>query len=368
LPPDPAGPPADSPERAVPPVPERARPTPGRRSSLARGDSGNPTTTGNLEVGSGLESGETTVVSVGDRAEGYDSARPADEPLPRARHRTSGKAPSIWRELPILLVIAIVLAFVIKTFLVQAFYIPSGSMEQTLHINDRVLVNKVVFHLRDPHRGEIVVFDTKGTGFEGQGSDFAACGPANGFVEATRGVQRFLGMGSCGDNDFIKRVIAVPGDTVQCCTANNQVIVNGKPLTEKYLYEDNHEAFCAAPAGSLRPAALGPDCLVDPKPITVPPGKYWVMGDHRGNSDDSRPNGFVPGDKIVGRAFIRVWPPSRIAFLHVPSSFGKAAAIGIDVAATPVLSAPMLFVPLIGGRRWSRRRAVRRARVGAGES
>ena len=300
---------------------------------------------------------EANVVAVGERVERYDASRPAEAPLTRSRHR---RIPSIWKEIPILLGIAIVLALLIKTFLVQAFYIPSGSMEQTLHVNDRVLVNKIVYHTRDPHRGEIVVFDTKGTGFEGQGSDYAACGKANAFVDAVRGVQRFLGVGSCGDNDFIKRVIAVPGDTVQCCSPDNRVVVNGKPLTEKYLYEDNHEPFCAAPAGSLRPASLGADCAIDPRPITVPTGQYWVMGDHRGDSDDSRPNGFVPGDKIVGRAFVRVWPPSRIGFLHVPNAMEGAAVVGVDLAATPVLSAPMFMVPLVGGRLWFRRRVRRR--------
>jgi len=304
---------------------------------------------------------DVEVVPVGERPKSYDHAAPAAAPLGPAKHRTPKRAPSLWREMPILLAVAVVLAVLIKTFLVQAFYIPSGSMEQTLHVNDRVLVNKVVYHTRDPHRGEIVVFDTKGTGFEGQGSDFAACGPANGFVDAVRSVQRFLGLGGCGDNDFIKRVIAVPGDTVQCCDAVNRVIVNGKPINESYLYQDNHEAFCAAPPGSLRPAALGADCRTNPQPITVPAGQYWVMGDHRGNSDDSRPNGFVPGDKIVGRAFVKVWPPSRIGFLHVPNTAVKAAAVGVQVAATPLLAAPLLMVPLLAGRRRWRRSGRRRS-------
>ena len=238
-------------------------------------------------------------------------------------------------------------------------------MEQTLHIGDRVLVNKVVYHLRDPHRGEIVVFDTKGTGFEGSGSDFAACGNSNFIVDGARAVQRFLGVGSCGDNDFIKRVIAIPGDTVQCCTVDNKVIVNGKPLTEKYLFEDNHEAFCAAPEGSLIPAVTGSACGADAKPVVVPKGKYWVMGDHRGDSDDSRPNGFVPGNKIVGRAFVRVWPVSRIGFLHVPNAFKSATVTGLQVGATPALSAPMFVVPLVGGRLWMRRRR-RRSVLGKG--
>jgi signal peptidase I len=315
-----------------------------------------------LEPSSGDESENRPVVAVGERSEAYDPERPAPPPLARARHR---RMPSFWKELPILVGVAIILALLIKTFLVQAFFIPSGSMEQTLHIGDRVLVNKVVYHLRDPHRGEIVVFDTKGTGFEGSGSDFAACGNSNFIVDGARSVQRFLGVGSCGDNDFIKRVIAIPGDTVQCCTVDNKVIVNGKPLTEKYLFEDNHEAFCAAPEGSLIPAVTGSACGADAKPVVVPKGKYWVMGDHRGDSDDSRPNGFVPGNKIVGRAFVRVWPVSRIGFLHVPNAFKSATVTGLQLGATPALSAPMFVVPLVGGRLWMRRR---RRRSGLGKA
>jgi signal peptidase I len=344
FPPEFTGSPADPSNRPTPPEPSARPDAHGSGPESPREDEG-------------LEADPKTVIAVGERAQGYDGSPPADAPLHRSRHR---KTPGFWRELPILIGVAVILALLIKTFLVQAFYIPSGSMEQTLHINDRVLVNKIVYHLRDPHRGEIVVFDTKGTGFEGQGSDFAACGNANAVVKTARSVQRFLGMGSCGDNDFIKRVIAVPGDTVQCCTPQNQVLVNGEPLTEKYLYQDNHEAFCAAPPSSLRPAALGPDCRADAKPITVPKGQYWVMGDHRGDSDDSRPNGFVPGDKIVGRAFVKVWPPSRIGFLHVPNTVTQAAVIGFGIAAAPVLSAPMLLVPLLGCRAWLRRRGAGR--------
>ncbi|HEV7207189.1 MAG TPA: signal peptidase I [Mycobacteriales bacterium] len=291
------------------------------------------------------------IVSVGERAPAYDAGAPAGGgTVPKQTKSGQG---SFLRELPILVLIAVVLALLIKTFLIQAFFIPSGSMEQTLHIHDRVLVNKVVYHLRDPHRGEIVVFDTKGTGFQGQGGDFAPCPPSNLAVNALRSVQRFLGVGACGDTDFIKRVIAVPGDTVRCCDAQGRVLVNGHALNETYVYQDNHEPFCAAPPGSIRPAALGDQCGVGAKPITLPAGMYWVMGDHRGDSSDSRPNGFVPGNKIVGRAFIRVWPVSRIALLHVPSTFQRAQALGLQAAGTPLIATPLLLVPLVG---WRRRR------------
>jgi signal peptidase I len=293
--------------------------------------------------------GSETVIPVGDRAQPYNAQQPAANGLPN-RHLKKG---SFLRELPVLVLVAVVLALLIKTFFVQAFYIPSGSMEQTLHINDRVLVNKVVYHLRDPHRGEIVVFDTKDTNFEGKGDDYNPCPKANGLVNAVRSVQRFIGVGGCGDTDFIKRVIAVPGDTVQCCSVKGQVIVNGKPLTEKYVYQDNQEKFCASPPGSLLPDVTDSACGADAKPVVVTKGNYWVMGDHRSSSDDSRPNGFVPGKKIVGRAFVRVWPISRWGFLSVP----KTATAALSIGAAPVLSAPMLLVPIVGGRwRWRRRR------------
>lgn len=271
---------------------------------------------------------------------------------------------SFVRELPVLVLIAVVLALLIKTFLVQAFFIPSGSMLQTLQINDRVLVNKVLYHTRDPHRGEIVVFDTKGTGFEGQGGDFAPCPPANAVVGGLRAVQRFLGVGACGDTDFIKRVIAVPGDSVQCCDPQGRVVVNGHPLDEPYVYADNHEPFCASPPGSLRPAALGDQCAAGAAPVRLPPGMFWVMGDHRGDSSDSRPNGFVPGDKIVGRAFLRVWPVRRVGVLHVPATFQHAQAVALAAAGSPVLAAPLLLVPLAAARRASRRDRRRARGVG----
>jgi len=290
-------------------------------------------------------------------------ARGARRSAGRSGHRRTREQGSFWRELPVLLAIAVVLALVIKTFLVQAFFIPSGSMEQTLHIHDRVLVNKVSYHLHDPHRGEVVVFDTKGSGFEEDQTDLSTCPPANGIVDAVRSVQRFIGVGGCGDTDYIKRVIAGPGDTVECCNAAGQVVVNGHGLNETYNYLNSPisgRTFCASPAGSIKPSTNS--CGAGAQPVKVPKGMYWVMGDHRSDSSDSRDNGFVPAGKIVGRAFIRVWPPSRIAFLRVPGTFQHAGAAALGVAGAPVLATPALMVPLIGlrlGRRRRRRQPVR---------
>lgn len=197
--------------------------------------------------------------------------------------RKSKKKVPFWQELPILAVIAIVLALLIKTFLVQTFYIPSGSMENTLHLQDRVLVNKVVYDFRSPRRGEVVVF----TGVE--------WGP---------------------DQDYIKRVIGLPGDTVQCCDPKGRVMVNGTALDEPYIFENTPLAQRSF------------------DPVRVPAGRLWVMGDHRRASGDSRAhkddqwNGTIPLDRVVGRAVVIVWPPGRLDNLPVPASLKSAGALG----------------------------------------
>lgn len=303
------------------------------------------------------------VIAVGDRPPAYQPERAAaGSPVPAVETGGSPRKPgSFLRELPILLVIAVVLALLIKTFLVQAFFIPSGSMEQTLHVHDRVLVNKLSFHTGSPQRGEIVVFNTAGTAFaDPNGGEYVPCPKSNPVVSGVRAVQRFIGVGTCGEDDYIKRIIAVPGDTIRCCDAQNQIILDGKPLREPYLYENTaQEMFCreseqmVATAGSHDPSVCSPSS----PPITVPAGRYWVMGDHRDDSEDSRFKGFVPRDKLVGRAFVRIYPLSRIGFLRVPSSFRGAGAAMVGLAGTPAVAAPALAVPLVGVRLRRRRRS-----------
>jgi signal peptidase I len=158
---------------------------------------------------------------------------------------------------------ALVIALLIKTFLFQAFYIPSESMVPTLEENDRVLVNKLSYRLHDVHRGDIVVFEAP----EGQAQD--------------------------GVNDLVKRVVGLPGDTVE--GRDGRVFVNGEPLEEDYL-----------PDGT-ETSTFGPQ--------EVPAGSYFVMGDNRQASRDSRFFGAIPEDDIVGRVFVRIWPPTRIGFM-----------------------------------------------------
>jgi signal peptidase I len=261
---------------------------------------------------------------------------------PGSQRETRG---SFLRELPVLVLIAFVLALLIKALLIQAFWIPSESMERTLLINDRVLVNKVVYHFRDVHRGEIVVFNGDGTGFEQHESMIAP--PHNAFSRFVRGAQNLLGLGAPSDKDFIKRVIGVSGDTVQCCDASGRVMVNGKPLDEPYVYQNDMQQF---------------------GPVKVPAGRLWVMGDHRGASSDSRANGTIPQSAVVGRAFVRVWPLSRAGFLTVPHLFSTIpSAAGPTPAGDPAgpVSPPALPVAVALGLVVGRpRRTGRRGGLG----
>ncbi|MFD6887201.1 signal peptidase I [Streptomyces sp. NPDC059957] len=216
----------------------------------------------------------------------------------------SGKRP-FWKEVPLLVTIALVLAFGIKTFAFQAFSIPSVSMQNTLQRGDRVLVDKLTpWFGSEPERGEVVVFHDPSNWLEGEPT------PERNVV------QNFLGtiglMPSADEKDLIKRVIAVGGDTVEC-RLNGPVEVNGKALDEPYVFPGNTPCD-DKPFG----------------PVTVPAGKLWVMGDHRQKSSDSRyrlndpkTHGFVPVEEVVGRAVVVGWPVTRWATLPVPDTFGQ---------------------------------------------
>ena len=222
---------------------------------------------------------------------------------------------SFWREFPILVVVALLLAVIIKTYAIQAFFIPSGSMENTLEINDRVLVNKLVYDVRGIHRGDIVVFNGDGSWDPGP-----VPVDTNFLVKFADGFASMFGFGHPGDI-LIKRVIGLPGDHVACCDAQDRVTVNGVALSEKsYLY----------------PGDLPSKSRFS---ITVPPGRLWVMGDHRLISDDARDHlgdpggGTIPESAVVGRAFVVIWPLDRWRFLPIPATFEQpklnaAAAAG----------------------------------------
>lgn len=251
--------------------------------------------------------------SVADKAPGPGP----DEPTPggpaprpgRSRHRSSRRRRQLplWQEVPLLLLAAFLIAVLIRTFLLQAFYIPSGSMEHTLDVGDKVLVNKVVYAVRDPVRGEIVVF--RGTDRWAPEHQDQPTG-LGGRIGRTLG--DLVGFGQPGEKDFIKRVIAVPGDTVACCDAGGRVTVNGQPLRESYIFEDALD--------DVPPSAT--ECRSrEFKPVTVPSGHIFVLGDHRLVSQDSRCQGPVPIENVIGRAFLVVWPAARWDVLEVPDTF-----------------------------------------------
>ncbi len=254
------------------------------------------------------------------------------------------KQGSFLRELPVLLVIAFGLALLIKAFLIQAFFIPSGSMENTLQVKDRVLVNKLVYRFRDIHRGEIVVFN----GLDSFTPETTVAPPANAFDSGLRKFKNALGLGAPGEKDFIKRVIGVPGDIVACCD-DGRVTVNGTPLDEPYIFENDERQF-------------GPE--------KVPEGKLFVMGDHRGASDDSRAKGTVPADKVIGRAFVVIWPPGHFTGLKVPRELeGDQVSMGApwSVLALPPALGLVGAVPLTALQRDVRRRHRRRRARRGGE-
>jgi len=218
-------------------------------------------------------------------------------------------------ELLVLGVIAVVLALVIKTYAIQAFFIPSGSMENTLEVGDRVLINKLVYDFRGIHRGDIVVFDGNGSW------DFNPPASSNIFSRFVNDLEGIVGV-SNDSSIYIKRVIGLPGDHVVCCNVKGQITVDGIPLSEQsYLYPGN------------QPSAQRFN-------ITVPAGRLWVMGDHRAVSYDSRGHmgdpggGTIPESAVLGRAFVIIWPPSRWSILNIPATFeqpklnASAAAAG----------------------------------------
>jgi len=218
------------------------------------------------------------------------------------------KQGSFLKELPILIIIAFGLALLIKTFLLQAFYIPSESMVPTLQVGDRVLVNKLVYRIHPPRRGDIIVF------IETPGPTKSFWGRVRSFLTEGLGVTKPV------SKDFIKRVIGLPGETIQ--------ITNGVVSIK-------------TPSGGS--FTLSEDSYLNPNrdtssygPFTIPANSYFVMGDNRADSADSRTAlGPIQKKRIIGRAFIRIWPVRRFGFFHRPK-YTTATAAGL-AAMAPVL-------------------------------
>jgi len=296
-------------------------------------------------------------------SESAGTSAPEEGKSAPAAGRAGKKKKSFGRELLTIVLAAAVLTLLVKAFVVQVYKIPSASMENTLQIGDRVLVNKVVYHFRGIARGDIVVF----SGQDSWGPD-APPPSSDPVVRLFDDVLSGIGLQN-NQTYYIKRVIGLPGDHVACCTAG-KVTVNGVPLSESsYLYPGN-------PPSTFKFSEV------------VPPGHLWVMGDHRSDSDDSRYHpgdpggGAIPENQVVGRAFLIIWPPSQLRDLPIPSTFqqaalhsgagaaavlgaGTAVAVGGTVlgaaAAVPVAGAAgaagVIAAPLLFLRRRRRRRS-----------
>ncbi|MFD7663346.1 signal peptidase I [Streptomyces sp. NPDC059788] len=290
----------------------------------------------------------TTRRAIGGRAERRRQARR----IKRRRRR------SYLKEIPILIGVALAIALVLKTFLVQAFVIPSGSMEQTIRIGDRVLVDKLTpWFGSEPERGDVVVFKDPGNWLQGEQVK-AADDPV--VVKQVKEFMTFIGLlPSADEQDLIKRVVAVGGDTVKCCDKQGRVTVNGTPLSEPYVHPDN-------PPSQFK------------FEVKVPVGRIFVMGDHRSNSADSRYHldepyrGTISVDSVVGRAIVIAWPVGHWRRLEEPDTYAtvrdapgarataghgphSVSPDGLSVLPTPAeLPLVMGVVGLhrLSGRRW----------------
>jgi signal peptidase I len=229
-------------------------------------------------------------------SDGTSTEQPKRRPLPW------------WQELIALLATAFVLALLVKTFFLQAFYIPSASMEPTLMTNDKILVEKVSYWNGDIHRGDIVVFDDPG-GWLSPADE----AHANNFIQ--RGLE-IVGLYPTGGH-LVKRVIGLGGDRVSCPGPNARLRVNGVPLDEDYLPD------------TVRPCAAAAGMQGQKFSVRIPDDHLWVMGDNRANSADSTAHlgaqggGSVPADDVVGKVWAIVWPASRAGFIHRPDTFNN---------------------------------------------
>jgi signal peptidase I len=247
----------------------------------------------------------------------------------RGRHRKAPRKQPLWRELLTLFAVAILLTILIQHFLGRVYSIPSGSMEQTLHgctgcTGDRVLVDKIVYRFADPAPGDVIVFKgpdpwTQNDLNQQQRSD-------NVLIRGLQQLGSLIGLAPPDERDFVKRVIATGGQTVECCDERNRVLVDGRPMDEPYIYWGSTGRGSQAPFPSVR----------------VPEGTLWVMGDNRNDSCDSRCqgggrevngglNGVVPVDNVIGKARFIVLPPSRWRGIGDHNPQATAAALSAPV-------------------------------------
>jgi signal peptidase I len=263
------------------------------------------------------------------------------------------RRPTFWRELPMLVVVALLLTFLIQTFLGRPYEIPSGSMEKTLHgcsgcTNDRVLVDKLSYRFGDPSPGDVIVFAAPQSW--GENDESGTERSTNPLIRGLQTLGSFIGLTPPDEYDLIKRVIATGGQTVACCDAQNRVTVDGKPLNEPYIY--------------YKPEA-GPPVQGEFGPVKVPPGELWVMGDSRNNSSDSRVPGHgpVPVANVIGKARFVILPLDRIKSIYDTNpqqvALSAPATSGEAVSGKPLALGMLGVFPFVALRRrsrWRRRR------------
>jgi signal peptidase I len=307
----------------------------------------------------------------GAAAQGAGSPAVADTAANRKSERRRRRLARF--ELPLLIAIAIAIAIVLKTFVVQPFYIPSQSMEQTLHgcpgcTGDRILVFKPVYQVRDPHPGDVVVFRAPQDWDALAGVELSA----NPVMRSVQWFGQLVGVVPPSEKDLVKRVIAIGGQTVRCCDSNGNVEIsdNGaegpwRSLNEPYIFENSSWSKPKSPG------ARGADDTRSFGPVTVPAGRLWVMGDHRSDSADSRyhcgdtsggkacdpMNSTVGNDDVIGKAVVIAWPPSRWRTLGTPATFTSLGVPSWGGSPAEPAAAAMLLTAGIGG--WRRRRRRR---------
>ncbi|HET9140988.1 signal peptidase I [Actinophytocola sp.] len=283
-----------------------------------------------VDVGHSKDSGDGTEEPAGPRDADGNTETAAGEPEAGTKAKKAKQPRSFWKELPILIGIALVLTILIQTFVARVFLIPSESMEQTLHgcagcYGDRVLVDKVVYDFRDPEPGDVIVFERPRTWNQ---AEFLANRSENAVVRWLQDLGAMFGLASPNEDDVVKRVIATGGQTVRCCDEQGRVQVDGKSLDEPYVYWDG-----GAPNGNQ-----------EFESFTVPEGTLWVMGDNRNNSADSRvqggggADGVVPVENVIGKARFIVLPPSRWQGVgdynaQAAVALGTGLPLGVGVAA-----------------------------------
>ena len=325
-------------------------------------DTGNTTATTEVTRGAGASPGRHRRAGTGpgrdgDEPEDGDDAagsgpgrRAADTGGKKGKGKKPKRKGSFWRELPLLIVVAVVLTFVIQTFLARIYVIPSASMERTLHgcngcNNDRVAVDKITYRFSEPSPGDVVVFRGPPTwGDNGESGGGGGQRSENVLVRGLQSGLSLVGLAPPDEKDFVKRVVATGGQTVACCDPQNRVTVDGQPLDEPYIYYQPNLGRTQA----------------DFAPVQVPQGQLWVMGDNRNNSADARVHGPIGVTDVIGKARVIVLPVGRWGGVPDTDPQAQVSALGAPTwtSGAPLAAGVLGAVPLV----WVSRRLRMRYR------